>query len=380
MSMSAGWGLDFLHTAGIIHRDLAARNCFYDKQLHDLATARRQNFLNCFNIKVKISGFGLARKTDAYVQKSMRRMMIKWMAPETVAAFRFSKKSDVYMYGSLPIVHQYFAAPVLKDADYKEEGKTAPLASKIRTLPMKKGTAQVRSPTSPRVATPNSRTPRGRSERALGNSARRVVREDKARPSPTKTTIKVEPSAVDRNKERVARVFPELPPRKLEESPRPQAKKPEYENLVAFGAAVAYAAQKAGKKAPVQQKAVQVEEDEPASMRPKSPPRTIEQKIEKSADVKDAATKSVMKQEDAPASPEESPVQKKTEEPLAVQKKAADRAEVNDGTVEVVLDGKKNLVEEPNSERKPSPNEEPKQKKKAPGDEPTSPDPNKEDE
>ncbi|PIO54921.1 hypothetical protein TELCIR_23704, partial [Teladorsagia circumcincta] len=81
MSMSAGWGLDFLHTAGILHRDIAARNCFYDKQL------------------VKISGFGLARKTNAYVQKSMRRMMIKWMAPETVAAFRFSQKSDVYMYG-----------------------------------------------------------------------------------------------------------------------------------------------------------------------------------------------------------------------------------------------------------------------------------------
>ncbi|RCN43758.1 hypothetical protein ANCCAN_10230 [Ancylostoma caninum] len=33
MVMSAGWGIEFIHSHGIIHRDLAARNCFYDRQL-----------------------------------------------------------------------------------------------------------------------------------------------------------------------------------------------------------------------------------------------------------------------------------------------------------------------------------------------------------
>lgn len=33
MVMSAGWGIEFIHSNGIIHRDLGARNCFYDKQL-----------------------------------------------------------------------------------------------------------------------------------------------------------------------------------------------------------------------------------------------------------------------------------------------------------------------------------------------------------
>ncbi|ETN81342.1 hypothetical protein NECAME_08563 [Necator americanus] len=33
MVMSAGWGLDYLHSQGILHRDLAARNCYYNKQM-----------------------------------------------------------------------------------------------------------------------------------------------------------------------------------------------------------------------------------------------------------------------------------------------------------------------------------------------------------
>ncbi|EYB89413.1 hypothetical protein Y032_0232g3039 [Ancylostoma ceylanicum] len=81
MVMSAGWGLEFIHSHGIIHRDLGARNCFYDKQL------------------VKISGFGLARKASTYTMKVLKKLSVHWMAPETVEEFLYSQKSDVYSFG-----------------------------------------------------------------------------------------------------------------------------------------------------------------------------------------------------------------------------------------------------------------------------------------
>ncbi|PIO60407.1 protein tyrosine kinase, partial [Teladorsagia circumcincta] len=142
MSMSAGWGLDFLHTAGILHRDIAARNCFYDNQLvgiysQDVAktVATKQYFVNCSDVKVKISGFGLARKTNAYVQKSMRRMMIKWMAPETVAAFRFSQKSDVYMYGVL--IYEIFSQSEPYQGLSNQEVKPLILGGRVNEFPAK---------------------------------------------------------------------------------------------------------------------------------------------------------------------------------------------------------------------------------------------------
>ncbi|VDK55636.1 unnamed protein product [Cylicostephanus goldi] len=81
MIVSAGWGLEFLHSNYIIHRDISAKNCFYDTQM------------------VKLSGFGLARKTLNYTMKSMKKLAVNWMAPETLRDFRYSQKSDVYSFG-----------------------------------------------------------------------------------------------------------------------------------------------------------------------------------------------------------------------------------------------------------------------------------------
>ncbi|VDN21259.1 unnamed protein product [Cylicostephanus goldi] len=81
MIVSAGWGLEFLHSNYIIHRDISARNCFYDTQM------------------IKLSGFGLARKTLNYTMKTMKKLAVNWMAPETLKDFRYSQKSDVYSFG-----------------------------------------------------------------------------------------------------------------------------------------------------------------------------------------------------------------------------------------------------------------------------------------
>nr|CDJ97357.1 unnamed protein product [Haemonchus contortus] len=83
MIVSAGWGLEYLHQNSILHTDLAAKNCLYDGQF------------------VKLSGFGKARKTTTYTMKAARKMSNRWMAPESVQAFRFTQKSDVYGYGLL---------------------------------------------------------------------------------------------------------------------------------------------------------------------------------------------------------------------------------------------------------------------------------------
>lgn len=84
MGISAAWGIEFMHSQDIIHRDIAARNCLYDKK----------------NL-VKLSDFGLSRKGSVYKMKKAMKMPTRWLAPESLSTFTFSRASDVYTFGVL---------------------------------------------------------------------------------------------------------------------------------------------------------------------------------------------------------------------------------------------------------------------------------------
>uniref|UniRef100_A0A914Z5H0 Tyrosine-protein kinase n=1 Tax=Panagrolaimus superbus TaxID=310955 RepID=A0A914Z5H0_9BILA len=84
MASSASWGLEFLHSRSCIHRDIASRNCLYDRSKN-----------------VKISDFGLSREGETFKMTTTQRVPIKWIAPETLTTFTFSKATDVYSFGVL---------------------------------------------------------------------------------------------------------------------------------------------------------------------------------------------------------------------------------------------------------------------------------------
>uniref|UniRef100_A0A8R1I9Q6 Tyrosine-protein kinase n=1 Tax=Caenorhabditis japonica TaxID=281687 RepID=A0A8R1I9Q6_CAEJA len=84
MAISAAWGIEFMHSHDIIHRDIAARNCLYDKKNH-----------------VKLSDFGLSRQGSVYKMKKATKMPTRWLAPESLTTFTFTRASDVYTYGVL---------------------------------------------------------------------------------------------------------------------------------------------------------------------------------------------------------------------------------------------------------------------------------------
>uniref|UniRef100_A0AC34FD16 Protein kinase domain-containing protein n=1 Tax=Panagrolaimus sp. ES5 TaxID=591445 RepID=A0AC34FD16_9BILA len=84
MASSAACGLAYLHSRSCIHRDIAARNCLYDK-----------------NKNVKISDFGLSREGEKYKMTQTQRVPIKWIAPECLINFTFTRSSDVFSFGVL---------------------------------------------------------------------------------------------------------------------------------------------------------------------------------------------------------------------------------------------------------------------------------------
>ena len=69
-----------MSSLNIIHRDLACRNVLVDD-----------------NNVLKISDFGLARKSEAYVSRMKDRLPLRWMAPETCNEGLFTEHSDVYV-------------------------------------------------------------------------------------------------------------------------------------------------------------------------------------------------------------------------------------------------------------------------------------------
>uniref|UniRef100_A0A914P044 Tyrosine-protein kinase n=1 Tax=Panagrolaimus davidi TaxID=227884 RepID=A0A914P044_9BILA len=78
MTSSAAWGLEYLHS------HIASRNCLYDR-----------------NKNVKISDFGLSREGESFKMTTTQKVSIKWIAPETLQNFTFTKSSDVYSFGVL---------------------------------------------------------------------------------------------------------------------------------------------------------------------------------------------------------------------------------------------------------------------------------------
>uniref|UniRef100_A0A7E4UZN4 Tyrosine-protein kinase n=1 Tax=Panagrellus redivivus TaxID=6233 RepID=A0A7E4UZN4_PANRE len=82
MISGSAWGLEYLHSRKCIHRDIASRNCLYDQ-----------------NKNIKISDFGLSREGDSYKMTVARRVPIKWMAPEILRHFIYTRMSDVFSYG-----------------------------------------------------------------------------------------------------------------------------------------------------------------------------------------------------------------------------------------------------------------------------------------
>ncbi|KAK6747464.1 hypothetical protein RB195_000579 [Necator americanus] len=100
MCLGAAQGVEYLHANRCMHRDLAARNCLITKDK-----------------VVKISDFGLSRMGVQYTIRTSMKLPIKWLAPETIAYFTFSLKTDVFSFGI--VVFEIFS-----DGAEPWEGKT----------------------------------------------------------------------------------------------------------------------------------------------------------------------------------------------------------------------------------------------------------------
>ncbi|XP_038052760.1 angiopoietin-1 receptor-like [Patiria miniata] len=75
-------GMKHLSNLGVVHRDLAARNIHLGEDLI-----------------AKVSGFGLSRGEDIYVQTSTRRVPTRWLAIESLMHKTYTTQSDVWSFG-----------------------------------------------------------------------------------------------------------------------------------------------------------------------------------------------------------------------------------------------------------------------------------------
>ncbi|VDK60941.1 unnamed protein product [Anisakis simplex] len=86
MSLGAARGIEYLHSQQCIHRDIASRNVLYTET------------------KIaKISDFGMSRSGPLYEMKrgGRKRIPLKWTAPESMVAFQYTSKTDVFSFSIL---------------------------------------------------------------------------------------------------------------------------------------------------------------------------------------------------------------------------------------------------------------------------------------
>uniref|UniRef100_A0A8R1U1I0 Tyrosine-protein kinase n=1 Tax=Onchocerca volvulus TaxID=6282 RepID=A0A8R1U1I0_ONCVO len=81
-------GLEYLEQNNCIHRDIAARNCLLTRNHH-----------------VKISDFGMSNEKTPIQDRSLDKVPIKWLAPETLQNRIYSTKTDVWSYGIMFNLH-----------------------------------------------------------------------------------------------------------------------------------------------------------------------------------------------------------------------------------------------------------------------------------
>eukprot|EP00118_Oscarella_pearsei_P024028 m.296774 g.296774 ORF g.296774 m.296774 type:complete len:595 (+) comp40765_c0_seq4:1891-3675(+) len=75
-------GMEYLASKKVIHRDLAARNCMID-----------------YDMKLRVSDFGLAKAADYYKIDQHTQLPCRWMAVESLRDFIFTTQSDVWAFG-----------------------------------------------------------------------------------------------------------------------------------------------------------------------------------------------------------------------------------------------------------------------------------------
>uniref|UniRef100_A0A7E4WDQ8 Tyrosine-protein kinase n=1 Tax=Panagrellus redivivus TaxID=6233 RepID=A0A7E4WDQ8_PANRE len=78
----AAKGLAYLEKVGFIHRDIAARNCMMTAQL-----------------TVKVGDFGMAEALPEMTVSELKKVPIKWLAPETMQRRIYSHKTDIWSFG-----------------------------------------------------------------------------------------------------------------------------------------------------------------------------------------------------------------------------------------------------------------------------------------
>ncbi|CAJ0573834.1 unnamed protein product, partial [Mesorhabditis spiculigera] len=82
------FGIEYIHSQGIIHRDLAARNCLVD-------TAKNMVKISDFGMSIRASEYELTRRKKGGDVK----LPLRWLAPECIIELRYTQKTDVWAFG-----------------------------------------------------------------------------------------------------------------------------------------------------------------------------------------------------------------------------------------------------------------------------------------